>query len=46
MHLVDTNIFLEVILGQARGKACRIFLNAVQMGKTRAWVTDFSLYSL
>jgi predicted nucleic acid-binding protein len=46
MLLIDTNIFLEVMLGQPKRKACVEFLNTVKTGERRAAVTDFSLYSI
>jgi predicted nucleic acid-binding protein len=46
MLLIDTNIFLEVMLAQPRRKACVEFLNAVIAGEQKAAVTDFSLYSI
>jgi predicted nucleic acid-binding protein len=46
MLLIDTNIFLEVMLAQAKRKACVEFLNAVKTGRHKAAVTDFSIYSI
>jgi len=46
MLLIDTNIFLEVMLAQSKRKTCVEFLNAVKTGKEKAAVTDFSLYSI
>ncbi len=46
MFLIDTNIFLEVMLGRAKRKACIEFLNAVKTGGQRAAVTDFTIYSI
>jgi len=46
MFLIDTNIFLEVMLAQAKRKACTEFLNAVRTGKHKAAVTDFTMYSI
>jgi predicted nucleic acid-binding protein len=46
MLLIDTNIFLEVMLAQAKRKACIEFLNAVKTGKHKSAVTDFSIYSI
>jgi predicted nucleic acid-binding protein len=40
--LVDTNVFLEVLLNQRNSRKCREFL-ANNAGA--AWVTDFSLHS-
>lgn len=46
MFLIDTNIFLEVMLGRPKGQACIQFLNLVKAGSYRAAVTDFSIYSI
>ncbi|NHV98706.1 MAG: type II toxin-antitoxin system VapC family toxin [Thaumarchaeota archaeon] len=46
MYLVDTNIFLEVMLSQARSKECEVFLKSVKEGVSKAFVTDFSIYSV
>ncbi len=46
MYLVDTNIFLEVMLRQTRKDECKAFLNLLRTGASRAFVTDFSLYSM
>jgi predicted nucleic acid-binding protein len=46
MLLIDTNIFVEVMLAQAKRKACMDFLNAVRSGKEKAAVTDFTIYSI
>ena len=42
-YLVDTNIFLEILLGQAGRKKCEAFL---QGEKGAAWISDFTLHSL
>ena len=46
MLLIDTNIFLEVMLARAKRKASIEFLNAVKMGREKAAVTDFTIYSI
>lgn len=46
MFLIDSNIFLEVMLGRAKRKACIEFLNAVKTGREKAAVTDFTIYSI
>ncbi|MBO3809449.1 MAG: hypothetical protein FGF50_07635 [Candidatus Brockarchaeota archaeon] len=46
MYLVDTNIFLEVMLSQARSKECEVFLKSVKEGVSKAFITDFSIYSI
>ncbi len=46
MLLIDTNIFLEIMLAQTKRKACIEFLNTVKTGKNKAAVTDFTVYSI
>ena len=46
MFLIDTNIFLEVMLARTKRTACIDFLDSVKTGKERATVTDFTLYSI
>jgi predicted nucleic acid-binding protein len=46
MLLIDTNIFLEVMLAQSKRKACASFLNAVKENREKAAVTDFTIFSL
>lgn len=43
MYLVDTNIFLEILLKQIRSQDCKIFLDK-NIGKLN--ITDFSLHSI
>lgn len=42
-YLVDTNIFLEILLNQAGRKKCESFL---QGEKGAAWISDFTLHSI
>ncbi len=46
MYLIDTNIFLEVLLGQERTEECKEILNKVLEGEITAFVTSFSLHSI
>jgi predicted nucleic acid-binding protein len=41
--LIDTNIFLEILLGQERKEKCKIYLNQ-RLGKI--YISDFSLHSI
>ena len=41
--LVDTNIFLEILLNQPATKKCQDFLNN---DAGAAWISDFSLHSI
>ena len=42
-YLVDTNIFLEILLSQAGRKKCEAFLLGE---KGAAWISDFTLHSI
>ena len=42
-YLVDTNIFLEILLDQSGRKTCEAFL---QGEKSAAWISDFTLHSI
>jgi predicted nucleic acid-binding protein len=46
MYLIDTNIFLEVLLSQNRKGECENFLEQVRTGKTVGVVTDFTVHSI
>ena len=42
-YLVDTNIFLEILLDQGNRKKCESFLQG-ELGA--AWISDFTLHSI
>lgn len=46
MYLVDTNIFLEVLLSQRRKDECKKFLGMLRNGKVEGVVTDFTIHSI
>ncbi len=46
MLLIDTNIFLEVMLARTKRKACLGLLEFVKTGREKAAVTDFTIYSI
>jgi len=46
VYLVDTNIFLEVMLSRLRKSSCKRFLNALKTGEKKGVVTDFSVHSI
>ena len=46
MYLIDTNIFLEVLLKQERSERCKVFLYKILTGELEAIVSDFSIYSI
>ncbi|MBN1106553.1 MAG: PIN domain-containing protein [Deltaproteobacteria bacterium] len=43
MYLVDTNVFLEILLGQEKKEACKRFLQDTAAGMS---LSDFSLHSV
>lgn len=46
MYLVDTNIFLEVLLSGGRKEECKIFLSLLRNGEKIGVITDFSIHSI
>ena len=46
MYLVDTNIFLEVLLSQAKKEECEKLLEQFKKGKKLAVMTDFTVHSI
>jgi len=46
MYLVDTNIFLEILLGQTKKEECERFLELLRKGKKSGIVTDFTIHSI
>ena len=46
MYLVDTNIFLEVMLSRSKAKECERFLALLKSGEKTGFVTDFSVHSI
>ncbi len=46
MYLVDTNIFLEVLLLQKRKDECESFLTLLRKGKQIGIITDFTIHSI
>lgn len=46
MYLIDTNIFLELFLGQSKAEQTFTFLKKVCEGKITAYISRFSLYSI
>jgi len=45
MILIDTNIFLELFLGQERARECEEFLSKVSKGDIEAVVTIFTIHA-
>lgn len=46
MYLVDTNIFLEVLLSRTRKEECKKLLRSLRDGKKSGIVTDFTIHSI
>lgn len=46
MYLVDTNIFLAVLLSEDRKDECKRFLRLLQEDKQSGVVTDFTIHSI
>ena len=46
MYLVDTNIFLEVLLCQAKAEECKNFLKELANGKKTGIISDFTVHSI
>ena len=46
MYLVDTNIFLEILLARLRKDECKKLLSQLRDGKKTAIVTDFTVHSI
>ena len=46
MYLVDTNIFLEILLEQERVEECEALFEKLQKGELTAVVSSFTLHSI
>lgn len=46
MYLIDTNVFLEVLLLQPKKEECEKFLEQLRKGKKLGIVTDFTIHSI
>ena len=46
MKLIDTNVFLELLLGRKGASAAGVFLGRVSRGEEDAVVTHFALHSI
>jgi predicted nucleic acid-binding protein len=46
VYLVDTNIFLEVMLSRKRSSECKRFLAMLRDGRASGVVSDFSIHSI
>ena len=46
MYLVDTNVFLEVLLARPKKDECERFLASLWRGEKKGFVTDFSIHTI
>ncbi len=46
MILLDTNVFLELLLGQSRADDCEALLSAVSKGRIEAVITHFTVHAV
>jgi len=46
MLLVDTNIFLELFLGQEKAEECEKFLHKISSGELEAIVSKFTIHAI
>jgi len=44
--LIDTNIFLEMLLGRSKAEQCKTLQDMVSVGRTESAVTHFSIHSV
>ena len=46
MILIDTNIFLEMLLGRSKAEQCKTLLDMISEGRAESAVTHFSIHSV
>ncbi len=46
MYLIDTNIFLEVMLSRERSEECKELMSLIRDNKVKGLVTDFTIHSI
>ncbi len=46
MYLIDTNIFLEILLEQDKYEECEVLLNKIGQSKALFYVSSFTLHSI
>ena len=46
MHLIDTNVLLEVLLARERKESCKRLLRRLKEGEESGALTDFSIHSI
>jgi len=45
-YLLDTNIFLELLLDQEKAKECYLLISKVADGKIKCFISSFTLHSI
>lgn len=45
-YLLDTNIFLEILLEQRKAKECKILIEKLIKGGFNVYISDFSFFSI
>ena len=46
MYLIDTNVFLEVLLGRKNKGECISLLRMIESGEIKAFATSFTIHSI
>ena len=46
MILIDTNIFLEMLMGRSKAEQCKTLLDMISEGRAESAVTHFSIHSV
>ena len=46
MHLIDTNIFLEILLEQEKADDCEKLLQKINLSSEKFYVSSFSMHSI
>ncbi|MEM2017104.1 MAG: PIN domain-containing protein [Nitrososphaerota archaeon] len=46
MYLIDTNVFLEVMLSRERSEECKELLRMLKEGKLEGAITDFTIHAI
>lgn len=46
MYLLDTNIFLEILLNQEKSEECEILLKSIRKSRILFYVSSFTLHSI
>ena len=46
MYLIDTNIFLEILLEQEKSKECEALINKIAQSDSTFYVSSFTIHSI